>query len=313
MPFGRHSLRATSTLLNCASRRRTSEVTSEAGDRLMLGSTRLDSPGLLVRHDRHSSNMTSAKVAPWNKRDSDGRWKRKLVGAEKMFEDWLVIDGWCEWVACVHFTDKGQMVDDAFKRAVAALSLERPSLMASIERPESDGPLFVYQPLSSMAELERRTAEITQVVEVKGSLDAGVEDILDRFYSETDKRISIEMGSSLLHLYLVHSASDSKTGKYALLLRSHHALNDFLSGMSIFDGLLAKIGHREGPDESLLSTAVQRLHPCYLDLLRDPIDHHSATEAELAQGSETMGKVSVERDTYERAENAHVVHRFSSK
>jgi hypothetical protein len=241
--------------------------------------------------------MTVANLAPWSKRDSDGFWQRKLVGAEKMFEDWLVIDGWCEWVACVQFTDKGQGVEEAFKNAVAALSLERPSMMATMERSDSSGPVFVYQPLNGMAELKERTAEIAQVVKVEGSLDSGVRDILDQFYSETDSRISIEMGPSLIHLHLVHSTSSNEAGKYALLLRSHHALNDFLSGMSIFDGLLAKIGQREGPDESLLSTATQRLHPCYLDLLREPIDHQSASETELAQGSETMGKVSMGQST----------------
>jgi hypothetical protein len=212
-----------------------------------------------------------------------------------MFEDWLSIDGWVEWVASVKFSDDTltqESIESVFMSAVASLALERPSIIASIERTDQ-GPSFVFNPIADMAYLHTRVSQIANVVQVDDTLESGVTTITDQFYAETDKRISIELGPSLMQLTMVRSSLSKEAGKYAILLRSHHSLNDFLSGMAMFDGILSKIAKRKGPDVSLLSSTEDRLHPCYIDLLREPVDHYTSTEAETAKASEIMGKVSI--------------------
>lgn len=205
--------------------------------------------------------------------------------------------------SCVKFSDKeleqSNLIDKVFKNAVAALVLEMPSLLTSIERSKKpDGASFVYRPLSDMTDLERRISVIAEVVKTPRPLDAGVKEITDDFYSETRKRISIELGSALVHLYFVSSTLPNESGKYALLLQSHHSLNDFLSAMSIFDGLLSNLATINKPDDRLLSKQVERLHPCYLDFLREPVDHFSASEEETAEGSRLINEVrtAIEKD-----------------
>lgn len=237
-------------------------------------------------------------MAPWQQRDSDGYWHRPLLGAEKMFDEWLLIDGWCEWVASIKFSDKkldqSILIKKDFQNAVASLCLDMPSLLTSIDRLEKPkGPFFLYRPLIDINDLMSRVSEIAEVVKLTGPLDAGVKEITDCFYSDTAYRISIELGPNLVQFKLVFSTLPEESGMYVLLLRSHHSLNDFLSGMGIFDRLLTKLATRQEPDQRLLADDVKNLHPCYLDLLRDSIDHFSASEEELSQGTKLINEVRV--------------------
>ncbi|KAF5636683.1 l diaminobutyrate decarboxylase [Fusarium tjaetaba] len=201
------------------------------------------------------------KVSPWKKR-SDGLWSRPLIGPERMFDQWLEDDGWTEWMGAVIFTISpsyaSQMNSEAhveawFKEAVSRVCLEKPSLLAVIERGQEESAVaksrdFVYP-------------------------QEGLKLLTDDFYSTPEKRISLELGDHLIHVSLVFSSSEA--GNFALAIRCNHALNDFWSGAAILNNLLSNLA------DGLSTTTVlslsykdashSLLHPCYLDFLRDPI------------------------------------------
>ncbi|KAF4333363.1 l diaminobutyrate decarboxylase [Fusarium beomiforme] len=72
------------------------------------------------------------KVASWKQR-SDGCWSRPLIGPERMFDQWLEIEGWTEWMSAIIFTispslasgfDSKTKVENWFSVAVTRICLE---------------------------------------------------------------------------------------------------------------------------------------------------------------------------------------------
>ncbi|KAF4438594.1 l- -diaminobutyrate decarboxylase [Fusarium acutatum] len=89
------------------------------------------------------------KVSPWKQR-SDGLWSRPLIGPERMFDQWLEIDGWTEWMGAVIFTiapcyasqiNSKAHVETWFSKAVSRVCLEKPSLLDGHHLPGSYGSL----------------------------------------------------------------------------------------------------------------------------------------------------------------------------
>ncbi|KAF5591777.1 l diaminobutyrate decarboxylase [Fusarium pseudoanthophilum] len=228
------------------------------------------------------------KVSPWKQR-SDGLWSRPLIGPERMFDQWLEIDGWTEWMGAVIFTiapsyasqmDSKAHVEAWFSKAVSRVCLEKPSLLAVIERGQEESAVaksrdFVYRPLTSDDDFSERIKQRTTVLHSEKSAQEGLKLLTDDFYSTPEKRISLELGDHLIHVSLVSSSSDP--GTFALGIRYNHALNDFWSGAAILNNLLSKLA------DGLSTTKVlslsykdayhSSLHPCYLDFLRHPIGY----------------------------------------
>ncbi|KAI7766361.1 hypothetical protein LZL87_012599 [Fusarium oxysporum] len=206
------------------------------------------------------------KVSPWKQR-SDGLWSRPLIGPERMFDQWLEIDGWTEWMGAAIFTiapsyashlNNKTNVETWFNKAVSRVCLEKPSLLAVIDRGQGESAItksrdFVYRPLTS-------------------DTQGGLKLLTDDFYSTPEKRISLELGDHLIHVSLVFSSSEA--GTFSLAIRYNHALNDFWSGAAILNNLLSKLA--DGLSTKVVSLSYKdashsALHPCYLDFLRDPI------------------------------------------
>ncbi|KAF5549301.1 l diaminobutyrate decarboxylase [Fusarium mexicanum] len=226
------------------------------------------------------------KVSPWKQR-SDGLWSRPLIGPERMFDQWLEIDGWTEWMGAVIFTiapscasqmNSNTHVETCFSKAVSRVCLEKPSLLAVIERGQEESAAaksrdFVYRPLISNDDFSERIKQRTTVLHTEKSAQEGLKLLTDDFYSTPEKRISFELGDHLVHVSFVSSSSEA--GTFALAIRYNHALNDFWSGAAILNNILSKLA------DGLSTTQVQSLsykdashsslHPCYLDFLRDPI------------------------------------------
>nr|RBQ96941.1 hypothetical protein FVER53263_10939 [Fusarium verticillioides] len=226
------------------------------------------------------------KVSPWKQR-SDGLWSRPLIGPERMFDQWLEIDGWTEWMGAVIFTIApsyaSQMtskidVETWFSKSVLRVCLEKPSLLAVIERGEEESAVaksrdFVYCPLASDDDLSERIKQRTTVLYTEKSAQEGLKLLTDDFYSAPEKRISLELGDHLIHVSLVSSSSEPRT--FSLAIRYNHALNDFWSGAAILNNLLSKLADGLSTTKvlslSYKDASHSSLHPCYLDFLRDPI------------------------------------------
>ncbi|KAF5987180.1 aromatic-amino-acid decarboxylase [Fusarium coicis] len=226
------------------------------------------------------------KVSPWKQR-SDGFWSRPLIGPERMFDQWLEIDGWTEWMGAVIFTiapsyasqmNSKTNVEAWFKEAVSRVCLEKPSLLAVIERGQEESAVaksrdFVYRPLASDSDFSERITQRTTVLHTDKSAQEGLKLLTDDFYLAPEKRISLELGDHLIHVSLVSSSSEP--GTFALAIRYNHALNDFWSGAAILNNLLSKLADGLSTTKvlslSYKDTSHSSLHPCYLDFLRDPI------------------------------------------
>ncbi|KAF9765798.1 hypothetical protein IL306_001852 [Fusarium sp. DS 682] len=225
------------------------------------------------------------KVAPWKQR-SDGCWSRPLIGPERMFDQWLEIDGWTEWMSAIIFTVAPSLastflpkakVEDWFNVAVTRLCLEKPSLLAVIERGQEESAItksrnFLYRPLTSNGDLNERVKQRTTVLHTGKSAQESLKSLTDDFYSTPEKRISIELGEHLIHMSLV--ASSVEAGTFALAIRCNHALNDFWSGTAILNNLLSNLA--DGLSFKVISNSYKdaspfSLHPCYLDILQNPI------------------------------------------
>ncbi|KAH7234941.1 uncharacterized protein BKA55DRAFT_742412 [Fusarium redolens] len=225
------------------------------------------------------------KVSQWKQR-SDGLWSRPLIGPERMFDQWLEIDGWTEWMGAVIFTiapsyasqlNNKAHVETWFSKAVSRVCLEKPSLLAVIERGQEESAVaksrsFVYRPLTSNSDFSERIKQRTTVLHTDKSAQEGLKLLTDNFYSTPEKRISLELGDHLIHVSLVVSSAEA--GTFALTMRCNHALNDFWSGAAILNNLLSKLA--DGISTKVLSLSFKdashsSLHPCYLDFLRVPI------------------------------------------
>lgn len=244
------------------------------------------------------------KVSPWKQR-SDGLWSRPLIGPERMFDQWLEIDGWTEWMGAVIFSiapsyaskmNNKAHVETWFSRAVSRVCLERPSLLAVIERGQEESAVaksrdFVYRPLTSDNDLSERIKQRTTVLHTEKSAQEGLKLLTDDFYSTPEKRISLELGDHLINISLV--SSSSQTGTFALAIRYNHALNDFWSGAAILNNLLSKLADGLSTLQvlslSYKDASHSSLHPCYLDVLRDPIGNTPLDAECQAKAAQLLG------------------------
>ncbi|KAL6916789.1 hypothetical protein ACHAP8_004825 [Fusarium lateritium] len=225
------------------------------------------------------------KIAPWELR-ADGLWTRPLIGPERMFDQWLELDGWTEWMGAVIFTvapsltpkiNSTDSIKTWFNKAIALICLQKPSLLATIHRGQHDSvPAksrdFIYTPLQSDNDLAERIAQRTTILYTDKSANEGLKSLTDEFYSSPEKRISIESGTHLIHISLVVSSADPST--FAVAIRCNHALNDFWSGTAILDNILCRLSDGLAtnlPFPSYTSTTTSSLHPCYLDILQQPL------------------------------------------
>ncbi|KAF5970265.1 hypothetical protein FBULB1_9770 [Fusarium bulbicola] len=226
------------------------------------------------------------KVSPWKQR-SDGLWSRPLIGPERMFDQWLEIDGWTEWMGAVIFTlapsyasqmSSNTHVETWFSKAVSRVCLEKPSLLAVIERGQEESAVaksrdFVYRPLISDDEFSERIKQRATVLHTEKSAQEGLKLLTDDFYSTPEKRISLELGDHLIHVSFVSSSSEA--GTFALAICYNHALNDFWSGAAILSSILSKLADGLSTTQvlslSYKDASHSSLHPCYLGFLRDPI------------------------------------------
>ncbi|KAL3601616.1 hypothetical protein FPOAC2_05886 [Fusarium poae] len=227
-----------------------------------------------------------AKVASWDLR-ADGLWTRPMVGPERMFDQWLELDGWTEWMGAVIFTvaptltpkiDSRDSIKTWFNKAIALVCLQKPSLLATIHRGQHESvPAksrdFIYTPLKSDNDLAERIAQQTTILHTDKSAKEGLKSLTDEFYSTPEKRISIELGAHLIHISLV--VSSSEPGTFAVGIRCNHALNDFWSGAAILDNILCRLSGGLVDNglylSSYTSTSPFSLHPCYLDILQQPL------------------------------------------
>jgi len=243
----------------------------------------------------------TSKVSEWKEAET-GVFRRPLVGAERMFDDFHTADGWVEWIASVSFAKgdntsvKQQELESWVGNAVDAVLLESPSLLAEVERkenattePPSTQCEFVYRKLADLEDFSQKRSQILSFVHSSETTEVGLKTVTDDFYQKTEECISTTLGPALVHFTFV--SSDREPDQYAIALRSSHALNDFWSGMAILRAILQQLATQAKPDAGLIASQTERLHPCYIDLLRNPVDHHAASEEELAQGSQSIGKV----------------------
>ncbi|RGP70982.1 hypothetical protein FSPOR_3669 [Fusarium sporotrichioides] len=244
-----------------------------------------------------------ASVAPWESR-ADGLWTRPLIGPERMFDQWLELDGWTEWMGAVIFTvspshtPKVQSRDNVetwFNKAIALVCLQKPSLLTTIQRGQQDSvPAksrdFIYTPLESDNDLAERIAQRTTILHTTNSAKEGLKSLTDEFYSSPEKRISFELGPHLIHISLVISSSEP--GTFAVAIRCNHALNDFWSGAAILDNILCKLS--DGlvgnlPFPSYTSTSTSSLHPCYLDILHQPLGNTPMDQEAQEKAKQLLG------------------------
>ncbi|KAM0345026.1 hypothetical protein ACHAPU_006911 [Fusarium lateritium] len=226
----------------------------------------------------------SKKVAPWKQGD-DGFWRRPLVGPERMYDQWLELDGWTEWMGAVMFTVESSLLPEIetkssietwFKKTMYHVFHRKSSLFAIIERGEGDSATsksrdFVYDPITSDEDLAERITQRTSILHTAESVRTGLKSLTDDFYSSPEKRISFELGDHLIHLSFV--ASSAEPGTFALAIRCNHALNDFWSGVGVLDEALRSLAEGLINDEPLLPFerfSALLLHPCYLDLMETP-------------------------------------------
>ncbi|KAF5546455.1 l diaminobutyrate decarboxylase [Fusarium napiforme] len=249
------------------------------------------------------------KVSPWKQR-SDGLWSRPLIGPERMFDQWLEVDGWTEWIGAVIFTiapfyafqmNSKAHVEAWLKEAVSHVCLKNPSLLAVIERGQEESAIaksrdFVYRPLTSDNDFAGRIKQRTTVLHTYKSAQEGLKLLTDDFYSAPEKRImekriSLELGDHLIHVSLVSSSSE--TGSFALAIRYNHALNDFWSGAAILNNLLSKLADGLSTTKvlslSYKDASHSSLHPCYLDFLRDPIGDTSLDVESREKAAQLLG------------------------
>ncbi|KAM0266753.1 hypothetical protein ACHAPA_006529 [Fusarium lateritium] len=226
----------------------------------------------------------SKKVSPWKQQD-DGVWRRPLVGPERMYDQWLELDSWTEWMGAVMFTVAPSLLSEIktrngletwFKKAMYHVFHSKTSLLATIARGEgvatSKSRDFVYRPLASDDDLAERIAQRTTIVHTSVTIQDGLKSLTDEFYSDPEKRISFELGEHLIHISLV--VSSAEPGTFAIAIRCSHALNDFWSGAGVLDETLRNLAKGLINDEPLLSYErffAHSLHPCYLDLLAEPV------------------------------------------
>ncbi|GKU06453.1 l- -diaminobutyrate decarboxylase [Fusarium langsethiae] len=244
-----------------------------------------------------------ASVAPWESR-ADGLWTRPLTGPERMFDQWLELDGWTEWMGAVIFTvslsrtPKVQSRDNVetwFNKAIALVCLQKPSLLATIQRGQQDSvPTksrdFIYTPLESDNDLAERIAQRTTILHTTNSAKEGLKSLTDEFYSSPEKRISFELGSHLIHISLV--VSSSEPGTFAAAIRCHHALNDFWSGVAILDNILCRLSDGligNSPFPSHKSASTSSLHPCYLDILQQPLGNTPMDQEAQEKAKQLLG------------------------
>lgn len=57
----------------------------------------------------------SKEVSPWKQQD-DGLWRRPLVGPERMYDQWLELDSWTEWMGAVIFTVAPSLLSEIHTR-----------------------------------------------------------------------------------------------------------------------------------------------------------------------------------------------------
>ncbi|KAF4973286.1 hypothetical protein FSARC_361 [Fusarium sarcochroum] len=203
-----------------------------------------------------------------------------------MFDQWLEINAWTEWTSAVVFTvapslaskiNSNADIEAWFNQAASLLCLEKPSLLASIERGQegsaaSKSRNFVYRPLTSDDDLAERIARQTTILYSEESVQDGLKTLTDDFYSDPQRRISLELGDHLIHISLV--VSSAEPGTFGLAIRCNHALNDIWSGMAILDDILSKLADglaKSAPWPSYKIVSPSSLHPCYLDILQKPI------------------------------------------
>ncbi|PTD06845.1 hypothetical protein FCULG_00005851 [Fusarium culmorum] len=244
-----------------------------------------------------------ADIAPWKLR-ADGLWTRPLMGPERMFDQWLELDGWTEWMGAVIFTvapshtpkvESKDNVEAWFNKAITLICIQKPSLLATIQRGQQDSvPAksrdFIYTPLESDSELAERIAQRTTVLHTNKSAKEGLKSLTDEFYSSPEKRISIELGSRLIHLSLV--VSSSEPGTFALAIRCNHALNDFWSGAAILDNILTRLSNglaEDLPLPSYTSVSTSSLHPCYLDILQQPLGDAPMNKEDQEKAKQLLG------------------------
>ncbi|CAG1977408.1 unnamed protein product [Fusarium graminearum] len=244
-----------------------------------------------------------ADIAPWKLR-ADGLWARPLIGPERMFDQWLELDGWTEWMGAIIFTvapshtpkvESKDNVETWFNKAITLLCIQKPSLLATIQRGQQDSvPTksrdFIYTPLESDNDLAERVAQRTTLLYTNKSAKEGLKSLTDEFYSSPEKRISIELGSHLIHISLV--ASSSEPGTFALAIRCNHALNDFWSGAAILDNILSSLSN--GLVENLplplyTSVSTSSLHPCYLDILQQPLGDAPLNQEDQEKAKQLLG------------------------
>ncbi|KAM0543440.1 hypothetical protein ACHAPJ_012304 [Fusarium lateritium] len=244
------------------------------------------------------------EVAPWQQRPDDGFWSRPLIGPERMFDQWLEINAWAEWTSAVVFTVAPSLtskintdisIETWFHRAISLLCLEKPSLLAFIERGKEGSAAaksrnFVYRPLISDGDLAERVSRQTDILHTKESVKDGLKTLTDDFYSDPERRISLELGAHLIHISLV--VSSAEPGSFGLAIRCNHALNDSWSGIAILDDILVKLADdliKSAPWPSYKIASPSSLHPCYLDILQKPIGHDALDQESQEKAKQLLG------------------------
>jgi hypothetical protein len=226
----------------------------------------------------------SKEVSPWKEQD-DGLWRRPLVGPERMYDQWLELDSWTEWMGAVIFTVAPTLLSEIetrtslktwFKKAMYHVFRSKTSLLATIERGEgaatSKSRDFIFHPLTSDGDLAERIAQRTTIVHTLESVRAGLKSLTDDFYSDPEKRISFELGEHLIHISLI--VSSVEPGTFAIAIRCNHALNDLWSSAGVLDETLCSLVKGLINDEPLFPLerfSTIKLPLCYLDLLADPV------------------------------------------
>ncbi|EKJ69198.1 hypothetical protein FPSE_10629 [Fusarium pseudograminearum CS3096] len=244
-----------------------------------------------------------ADIAPWKMR-ADGLWARPLIGPERMFDQWLELDGWTEWMGAVIFTvapsltpkvESRDNVEAWFNKAVTLICIQKPSLLSTIQRGQQHSVPdksrdFIYTPVESDNDLVERIAQRTTILHTNNSAKEGLKSLTDEFYSSPEKRISIELGSHLIHVSLVMSSSEP--GTFALAIRCNHALNDFWSGSAILDNILSSLSNglvEDLPLPSYTSVSTSSLHPCYLDILQQPLGDAPMDQEDQEKAKQLLG------------------------
>jgi hypothetical protein len=216
----------------------------------------------------------------------------------------MELDGWTEWMGAVIFTitpsltpkiDSRVNIETWFNKAIALLYIQKPSLLATIKRGQQDSAPaksrdFIYTPLKSDDDLAERIAQQTTILHTGKSAREGLKSLTDEFYSSPERRISIELGQHLIHTSLV--VSSTEPGTFAVAIRCNHALNDFWSGAAILDNMLSKLSDglvKDLPFPSYRSVSTSSLHPCYLDILQQPLGNNPMDQEAQEKAKQLLG------------------------